>query len=413
MSNVFKKVMLFGLMFTLVWSLNAVALADVSGDVGSTEASAEYKSIGEVTEINTGEAKANAISSPVGGTEGGVDAKLPPGEAKALSAALNPDGTTSQQVNNGSNGTTSVSDYKTTATANQPIEESSQVVATEEVDNVVINSPDNVTLRGQKLKVIVSATKSEGTSEIKECCGQNNIRSRSTHTMSQVSLFDGTILFSEGWATATTYYVKPLNTYDAVAAAQITGLRIWDPTPGNGYVDFGNFSNAVAAVQNHSATLASINTMLALSNIKITKFLEVSGSDNGGAGPASAEAKLLQAILYDQTNNPLVTVDLAHMKSDFNQKSASTSGKEISFVVKEETTITTTEEEEQPETIVQAADPVIESATETPVETSSTSPSAFPRTGLPNQSVELVLLMLASLMLLGSVLLRRKNKSII
>ena len=410
-SNALKKVMLFGLIFTLVWSLNAVALADVTGDVGSTEASAEFDTIGEGTaQLKNGEAKADAISSPAGGTEGAVDAKYPPNENNTVNA-------TNKEVDNGSNSSTSVSNYETTATAEQKPEEGSQVVATEEVDNVVVNAPDNVDLRGEKLKVIVSADKSQGISEIKECCGQNNIRSTSEHTLKQVSLFDGTIIFTEGWAKATTYYVKPLDVYDSVAAAYIKGLQIWDPTPGQGYKDFGDFSNSLQAPENHSVTLADINVLLALSNIEITKFLLLSGSDNSGAGPANADAKLLQAILYGSTNNPLVTIDLLHMKSDFNQKIATTSGKEISFEVKQETKKTTTTEEIQIQPVATVQQPVVETVAaaaipevSTPVETSSVSPSAFPRTGLPEQSTELLLSVLASLMLAGSVLLRRRKK---
>ena len=408
-SNALKKVMLFGLIFTLVWSLNAVALADVTGDVGSTEASAEFDTIGEGTaQLKNGEAKADAISSPAGGTEGAVDAKYPPNENNTVTA-------TNKAIDNGSNSSTSVTNYETTAKTEQEPEEGSQVVATEEVDNVVVNAPDNVELRGEKLKVIVSADKSKGTSEVIECCDQAAIRARSEHTISQVSLFDGTIVFTKGSAEAVTYYVKQPGVYIDVAKAYIQGLQVWDPTPSIGYVYFGDFSNAVAAPQDHSATLALINAILAKSNIKITKFLEVSGGSDSNS--ATAEAQLLQAILYDLAKNPLVTVDLAHMKSEFIEKTAKTSGDEITFEVKQETPKTTTTEEIQIQPVATVQQPVVETVAaaeipevSTPVETSSVSPSAFPRTGLPEQSTELLLSVLASLMLAGSVLLRKRKK---
>ncbi|KKL56693.1 hypothetical protein LCGC14_2242870, partial [marine sediment metagenome] len=201
------------------------------------------------------------------------------------------------------------------------------------------------------------------------------------------------------------------------AKAEINGLKVWNPSTSN-YKDFGDFSNNSDSVTDYTETLKEINKILALSNIEITVFLNVLAST--GDNISYAEAKLLQAILKDASSNPLITIDLADVRSKIDDLKAETSGEEIK-INDATTTPTTTTTQETTTPVATTQQRVVEAvaAAETPVDTvtesstptaSSTSSGTFPRTGLAEQNAESLLLLLASLMLLGSMLLRRRKK---
>ena len=442
-SNALKKVMLFGLIFTLVWSLNAAALAaDATATIGSTGAEAQFSKEtnddGTFTvKSDSAETQAYALSNPQGETEGRVDAKLPPEENSASS-------TSPKEIDSGESSTVSVDTSNTTAKTEDIIispenTEEQSVEATEDVKNIQVKATGDVNINDEELDTILSAKHSKGTSVIEERWLKDengelvkdenenpygHIVAETEHKITEVCIFavenKCIIKFKSGSATATTKkLVNVDNAYESTATAKIEGLKIWDPSISN-YVEFGDFENSSDSVKDFTETLKAMNKILGLSNIEITIFLYVLAST--GDNMSSAEAKLIQAILKDASNNPLITVDIADVRSKIVDFKAETSGEEIK-INDATTTPTTTTTQTTPQPVATTQQPIVEAvaAAETPdvvdtvtksstPTTTSTSSSTFPRTGLPEQNTESLLLLLGSLMLLASMLLRKRKK---
>ncbi|HDZ86271.1 MAG TPA: hypothetical protein ENH57_01105, partial [Actinobacteria bacterium] len=212
-SNALKKVMLFGLIFTLAWSLNAVAIANATATVGSTEASAQFidNNEGEIevespnVSTSSGDAKAEALSNTQGDSEGSVEAKLPPESNTASS-------TTPKEISSGESSKVSVSDYETIARTEDinisgDDQDPQSIVAGENVDNVAVTATGNLEINGKKLDKILVADNSHGYSKVSEEWkysnenkpeGYEHIRAETKHEITKVSLFDGAITFDYG-----------------------------------------------------------------------------------------------------------------------------------------------------------------------------------------------------------------------
>ncbi|KKM83038.1 hypothetical protein LCGC14_1313470, partial [marine sediment metagenome] len=178
-SNALKKVMLFGLIFTLAWSLNAVAIANATATVGSTEASAQFidNNEGEIevespnVSTSSGDAKAEALSNTQGDSEGSVEAKLPAEEDNKVT------GSTTTEIPSGESSKVSVTSdensYEIIARTEDinisgDDQDPQSIVAGENVNNVAVTATGNLEVNGKKLDKILVAGNSHGYSKVSE-----------------------------------------------------------------------------------------------------------------------------------------------------------------------------------------------------------------------------------------------------